>query len=405
MMGKGEAIRLIHFSDLHLGIESYGPLDPQTGVSRRVKDFLDRLDELVNYALESEADAVLFCGDAYKGRNPLPIYERELAYRIKRLSDAGIPVILVGGNHDLPENVRKASPLDIFVALKVPHVYVFRRPDVVKLETRRGAFQVAAMPYPPRALIRTLEEEKGEREFSIEEEIQNLARQVDPEIPSVLAGHFGVIGARYGSEKTITFSEGFEVPRSVLLSGPWDYVALGHIHCFQNLNPGEYPPIIYSGSLERVDFSEERDQKGFVEVLLMKGGTSWNFIPVKARPFLTIEVDVHNEQEPEKALLNKLMAYREKAEGAVVMVRVKMREEQRVNEEKVREILNNCYHFAGIKPEYVERAPRWRLGSEAIESLDWRELLKRHFVDKKFSQRNIELLLKYAEKLLKEVEG
>ncbi|MCS7287230.1 MAG: exonuclease SbcCD subunit D [Anaerolineae bacterium] len=402
-MGKGEPIRLIHFSDLHLGIESYGPLDPQTGVSRRVKDFLDRLDDLVNYALESGADAVLFCGDAYKGRNPLPIYERELAYRIKKLSEAGIPVILVGGNHDLPENIRKASSLDIFVALKVPHVYVFRRPGVMRLETRRGAFQVAAMPYPPRALIRTLEEEKGEQEFLIEEEIQNLARQVDPEIPSVLAGHFGVIGARSGSEKMIILGEDFKVSKSALLAGPWDYVALGHIHCFQNLNPGEYPPIIYSGSLERVDFSEEKERKGFVEVFLMKGETSWNFIPVKARPFLTIEVDVRGEQEPEKALFNKLMAYREKAERAVVRVRVIMREWQKVNEEKVREILSNCYHLAKIEME-VERVPRWRLGSEAVESLDWKELLERHFKAKKLPREDIELLLKYAEKLFQEVE-
>lgn len=402
-MVRGEPLYLIHFSDLHLGIESYGPLDPQTGVSSRVRDFLDRLDEVVDYALKSEVDAVLFCGDAYKGRNPLPTYERELAYRVKKLADAGIPVILVGGNHDLPEHPQKASSLDIFSALKVPNVYVFRRPGVIRLETRRGSLQIAAMPYPPRAFIRTLKEEKGWEEFKIEEELQKLAQEIDPKIPSVLAGHFSVIGARYGSEKAIILGDDFEVPRSVLLSGPWDYVALGHIHCFQDLNPGNQPPVIYSGSLERIDFSEEHESKGFVKVHLRKGETTWEFIPVKARPFLTIEADVRGEKEAEKILMNKLQAYKEKVNGAVVRVKVKMKEGQRLNEEKVRELLSNCYYFVGVEKE-IERRSRFTAGPEALDPSDWRGLLKEYFKAKKFSEEEIELLLKYAEKLIREVE-
>lgn len=402
-MARGEPLCLIHFSDLHLGIESYGPLDPQTGVSSRVKDFLDRLDEVVNYALENEADAVLFCGDAYKGRNPLPTYERELAYRVKKLADAGIPVILVGGNHDLPEHPQKASSLDIFSVLKVPNVYVFRRPGVIRLETRRGSFQIAAMPYPPRAFIRTLKEEKGWEEFRIEEEIQKLVQKLDPGIPSVLAGHFSVIGARYGSEKAIILGDDFEVARSTLSSGPWDYVALGHIHCFQELNPGSYPPIVYSGSLERIDFSEEKEDKGFVKVYLRKGETTWEFIPVRARPFLTIEADVRGEEEAEKVLLSRLQAYQEKVNGAVVRVKVKMREGQKISEEKVREVLNTCHYFAGVERE-IEKRQRLIAGHQAVESLSWRELLERYFKAKKFSEKEIELLLKYAEKLVREVE-
>jgi exonuclease SbcD len=396
----GGLIRIIHFADLHLGIESYGSLDPQTGVSRRVKDFLNRLDEVVNYAIESEADLVLFCGDAYKGRNPLPDYQKLFASRVMRLAEAGIPLILVAGNHDLPGNPQKASSLEIFNTLKVPNVYFCRRPDVIRLVTKHGPIQVAVMPYPPRATLQALAV-RGDLENFLEEEIRELASKVDPEIPSVLAGHFGVIGAKYSSERTITIGEDFQAPRATLLSGPWDYVALGHIHCFQDLNPGEHPPIVYSGSLERIDFSEEREGKGFVEVYLRKGEAVPRFIPVKARPFLTIYANLANEEDAERALLNRLSAYQ--VEEAVVRVKVTLAEGQTISDERVRDALANCFYFAGVERE-VRRHPRWGLSTEAVESLSKRELLERYFVSKKLPRERIEKLLEYFDKLSEEVE-
>src|SRR3972149_2252343 len=94
--------RLLHFADLHLGVESYGRPDPETGLSSRVGDFLAALDFTVDWALESGVDLVLFCGDAYKSREPSPTLQREFARRIKRLSVSGIPVFLLVGNPDLP---------------------------------------------------------------------------------------------------------------------------------------------------------------------------------------------------------------------------------------------------------------------------------------------------------------
>ena len=112
-----EPIRLLHFADLHVGIEAFGSIDPCTGVTARVLDFLARFDELIAYALAHEADLVIFSGDAFKTRSPSPTYQRAFAKRIKRLSDAGIPVVLLVGNHDLPTMTQRASTLDIFRTL------------------------------------------------------------------------------------------------------------------------------------------------------------------------------------------------------------------------------------------------------------------------------------------------
>ena len=55
----GAVIRILHFADLHLGVETYGRPDPATGLSTRLLDFLRAFDELVDFAIEEQVDVVL----------------------------------------------------------------------------------------------------------------------------------------------------------------------------------------------------------------------------------------------------------------------------------------------------------------------------------------------------------
>lgn len=87
-------MRLLHFSDLHLGAEIHGRKDPETGMHTQLKDFLRCMDFMVETALERDVDAVLFTGDAYHFRRPDPLPQREFIKRIKTLSDRGIAVLL-----------------------------------------------------------------------------------------------------------------------------------------------------------------------------------------------------------------------------------------------------------------------------------------------------------------------
>ena len=107
-------MRILHFSDLHIGVENYGRIDPETGLSTRLGDFLDSLDQVVEFALNEGVDLVLLAGDAYKGRDPTQTHQREFAKRLNRLSQAGIPTFLLVGNHDLPAASSRATAVDIF---------------------------------------------------------------------------------------------------------------------------------------------------------------------------------------------------------------------------------------------------------------------------------------------------
>ena len=132
---KEISMKIIHFADLHLGVETYGHINPETGLSSRLEDYLKALDQVVDYAIENKIDLVLFCGDAYKSREPSQTQQREFAKRIKRLSEGGVPLFLLIGNHDLPNALGRATTIEIFDTLSVPNVYVANRPGIHRVQT------------------------------------------------------------------------------------------------------------------------------------------------------------------------------------------------------------------------------------------------------------------------------
>ncbi len=99
-----------------------------TGLPVRVLDFLKSLDQIIETAITEKVDMVIFAGDAYKDRTPVPTFQREWGKRIIKLSQAGIPTLLLVGNHDISPAVGRANTLHEFETLQVPHVMVASKP-------------------------------------------------------------------------------------------------------------------------------------------------------------------------------------------------------------------------------------------------------------------------------------
>jgi len=404
-----DEVRLLHFADIHVGMENYGRLDASVGINKRVLDFLHRFDDLIDYGLEREVDLVIFAGDAYKRRNPNPTYQRAFAKRVKRLTDAGVPVVLLVGNHDLPAMVNKASSVDIFSTLEVPNVTVGRDERVHRIETRRGPVQVATVPYPSRQRLLVHDDYRGLSIEELDEELQRivtrnieaLKEKLNPDAPAVLTAHLSVSGATFGSERSVMIGRDALVFKSALDDPTWDYVALGHVHKHQHLDEGGGPPIVYAGSLERIDFGEEDQSKGFCWVKLMrekathKWTAAWEFVEVKARPFVTVRADVREATDPLAALERKVAAHH--LEDAVVRLILQMREEQEpsVRDRDVRALLSDAYFIGGINRK-VERDARVRLGGLSPEEMTDHDLLAKYLEDKGTESERIDVLLKQA---------
>jgi exonuclease SbcD len=406
-------IRLLHFADLHIGMENYGRLDPRSGVSGRVLDFLERFDQLIDYGRKRDVDLVIFSGDAFKTRDPNPTYQRAFARRVKQLADAGVPVVLLVGNHDLPAMAQKASSVDIFHTLAVPNVIVGRVEELHRIETGCGPVQVVTVPYPVRSRLLSHAEYRGlsmadlDRALQqvVTDNIEALKAGLDAEIPTVLVGHFSVSGAVWGSERSVMLGRDVVVPKSALADPVFDYVALGHIHKHQNLTTGEagVPPVVYAGSLERIDFGEEGQPKGFCWVELARGDTTWEFVEGNARRFLTIRVDVRatEESDPTQTVLDAIA--RHDISDAVVRLIVQTTPdvEARLRDREIEKSLESANYVAAFVKE-TERPERVRLGGAAPESLTPAELLERYLESKDTSPARTKKLLQYAETIFQD---
>ncbi|MBF8268181.1 MAG: sbcD [Dehalococcoidia bacterium] len=406
-------MRILHFSDVHIGVESYGSTDPDTGLSSRLLDFLSTFDEVVEFALQGDVDLVLFAGDAYKSRDPSQTHQREFARRIARLSQGGIPVFLLVGNHDLPHIAPRATALDIFPTLSVPGVTVGDRLDTYPIQTRRGPLQVIALPWIRRAAFLAREESRSlsldQINQQLQERVTNLLawqlQALDPTVPAVLTAHVSLNTAITSSEQSMLLGRDPVLMQSALAHPALDYVALGHIHKHQVLSHS--PLVAYSGSLERIDFGEENDDKGFCLIDLdpsMPPGqrlTDFQFHPVGARPFLTIEVKVAPEEDPTEEVL-KAVARRHVA-GSIVRVKVTMPQgaETLLREEDVRRALAAA-HFVTPIVRDVQRERRTRLGATPVEGLSPRETLRLYLDTAKIPPDRARVLLRYGEELINE---
>jgi len=410
-------MKIIHFADLHLGVENYGRPDPATGLSTRMNDFLNVLDELVEYALTNRVDLVIFCGDAYRTREPTQTQQREFARRIGRLAGNNIPVFLLVGNHDLPNAIGRATATEIFDTLAVKNVYVAGKPDIHKIETTGGPIQVVAVPWLRRSGLLLREETKNLDIEQVNRKLQEALTQViavktealDPTLPAVLAAHLWVTGARAGSEMRMVMGQEPAVLLSNIANPAYDYVALGHIHEHQIL--AETPPVIYAGSLERIDFGEENDEKGFYVIDIREGGdgkrrVSYEFHPVKARRFLTIEVELKaDEVDPTSAVKMAVNAEKEKLKDAVVRLNIKVPStlEGQLRDSEIREALKEA-HYISITRD-VQRETRLRLGSRNAEEITPYTALEAWLETQHIDPERRKILLEHGRKLIEGKEG
>jgi DNA repair protein SbcD/Mre11 len=410
-----EPVRLLHFADAHIGMENYGKTDADTGLSTRVVDFLRRMDDICAYAADQDIDLVIFAGDAFKTRSPNPTFQREFAHRIRDLATLA-PVLLLVGNHDVAPALMKASSIEIYDTLAVHNVYVAAEYNVQVIETKRGPVAVGTAPYPVRSRIlehvSTMGLTIGETDAILQEQLvhilDELAEEVDShDMPRVLTGHFTVSGAAIGSERTIMLGRDVDVPKTSLADPRWDYVALGHIHKHQNLtaNRDDVPPVVYSGSIERIDFGEEGDPKGFCRVDLLRGGTTWEFVELAARPFVTLRADLRADPIPTQTVTHLIEQHNLHDAVVRVLLELTPESEGRFNEATVREALKRAgaFYVAAVRKE-VEQPARARLGVSP-EGLTPMELLERYLISRETPSERRAELLEAAQEILDEEAG
>lgn len=409
-------IKILHFADAHIDIASQGRHDPDSGLPFRVLDFLKALDSIMDAAIEEKPDLVIFAGDAYKDRNPSPTYQREWGRRIIRLSQAKIPTLLLVGNHDLSPAVGRANTLHEFDTLQVPFVKVLGKPCLLGPEDLWDLpLQVMAIPWISRSgLLATRESSNesvsdidGEIETRLEEVVKEWMAAADPALPLILTAHASVQGATYGNERSVMLGNDLVLPGSLVKNKRLDYVALGHIHKKQDLNEGNHPPVVYPGSIERVDFGEAQDEKFFAMVELEKGKTKVEFRKLEGRRFHDCQLRFSDDealpspQELNQKLIEALPSRKDIQDAIVRLVIEYPRDwEALIDEAALREAAQQAFEFHLIRRPVVH--PRIRLpGGQSYSSIPPQELLVKYLESQKEKEKDVEILKQVAEEVIK----
>jgi exonuclease SbcD len=402
-------IKVLHLSDIHLGSTTHGKVNPQTGLNTRLEDFVAALTICIDRAINEPADIVLFGGDAFPDATPPPLVQQAFAKQFRRLADAGIPTVLLVGNHDQHSQGVGGASLAIYRSLAVPNFTVGDTIATHRISTDAGDIQIITLPWITRSTLLTKSETEG---FSMTEVSQFLIdrlqvviegeiRQLAPKLPTILLAHVMVDTATYGAERFLAAGKGFTIPLSMLTREAFDYVALGHVHRHQIL--ATQPLVVYPGSIERVDFGEENESKGYCWLEVEKGNVKFEFCAIPTRAFRTMEVDVTQSEDPQGKLLKAIQ--KGKIEQAIARLIYKVKAEQlaKIDDRLLHEAMAIAHNYSLI-PEVVSQNPRTRLPElSTAEALDPMTALKTYLSTRE-DLKNLEPeMLTAAQELLSEI--
>ena len=244
----------LHTSDWHLGA---------TGGERDLWDdqkyFIDAICSIVR---EKRVDAVLLAGDVYDRSVPAASAIGLYDYAMNRLcGELGVKVLTIAGNHDSAERLASCAGLLDKAGLYLQGA-AQREPRVVEFADS----QVFFLPWMTEEKIKSLYPEERDGITDLTEAyrvaVNHMREKFIPGKHHLLLSHAFITNAETStSDRAAEIGFATQVPASVFEG--FDYVALGHIHKPQQVNPF----IRYSGSPMAYSFGREERQEKSVTLI------------------------------------------------------------------------------------------------------------------------------------------
>jgi DNA repair exonuclease SbcCD nuclease subunit len=284
-------MKILHFADTHIGYSAYNKLD-ENGYNQREMDVYHAFEQVVDFALKKGPDLVLHTGDLFDSVRPSNRAISFVMGQLLKLSEAGIPTVLISGNHSTPRLRETGSVFKVFEHIENVNLAYSGRYQAFDF----GDLRVHAVPHCVDKQVFDSEIKKMKPDKKSEHNLAML--------------HAGIVGLSVF--KMNEFNE--QLASTNQLEKGFDYVALGHFHEHVQISD----KIVYAGSTERFGFGEVGQPKGFVWLDLEKG--EWKFKKLRIRRMLdlrTIDCKKFTSDDIASAITNNL----EKANVDGAMVR------------------------------------------------------------------------------------
>ena len=396
-MGDYFMVKIIHTADLHLGIGSYELYESSYLIQQRFNDFVSNFNFIKEYVISSNADFFIIAGDVFHHPRPAVQAYNEFSRIIGDLLKNNINVIVVLGNHDTFKTREMLSYIKSFENVNLNNFYLFDEASMISLKSKDSNEKVnfIGIPYPH--FQSTLRYDEFVQ--VIERKINDLIQKSEADY-NVIVGHLYVEGGKLGSEQRVASLKDYPIPKNVFEKENIDLVCLGHLHMPQKLGD----KIYYAGSIERIDFGEENEEKSFFEINL-GSKINVNQIKLKLRPMKTIYIEKDslvssldltqslikflNEQKIEEG---SLLRIRIKGYGIIKSISRKSIEDYLYEKRKVL-----AFKIEEIKEEFKEKEIEFKVSSNIREMLE-------QYIYTKYKKEPKEVLEKVKEYSFKIIE-
>lgn len=376
-------INIISFSDLHIGIKTYGKIDPSTGLNTRELHALNVLDEVIEDTINTHQDILIFAGDAYKNNMPSPTIQDEFNKRIKKAADNGILCLVLDGNHDVSKMSTTSSAMKQFDTLGVDNVIHTRFHKEYIYEKGNEKIKFVFLPT-----------------YHTEDEIKSIVNNTTYDgFPIVYIGHLTLTSAYLNdymvAEKEISVDYNLFKKPGVLA------VDCGHLHKFQVIN--NLPLIFYNGSTQRVDFNEEFQPKGYVKLKIdaINETIDHEFCEVNSQKFFTLKMDLKNDDDATITLISELTNNKDKIKNAIVRIVCEVNDNTILNSKDVYAFLETLLPEHILDIQKIKDISEHKRNTGIDETTNIYNSLELYFKGKTREKERVEL----GKQIIEEVEN
>ncbi len=229
-------MKLIHIADTHLGLAAFSRLDPESGMNLREKQIYDNFLAAIDVIIRQKPDVLVHAGDLFDTVKPKTRAYTTVLEALERLHAAGIPLVIIAGNHSMTKTRYTTSPFEVlsYHPSQITAAYKFR---YEKVELGDTVFHLIPNMLRPEDYRTAFDQVEFSRDHSNVLVTHGLATAIKDKRLATVAEH--------------------ELDGTIL-SADFDYIALGHYHNQSQITDNAW----YSGSTEYLTYGEIRDEKG-----------------------------------------------------------------------------------------------------------------------------------------------
>lgn len=383
--------------DIHLSANNnFGKMDPKTQLNTRLLDLINTFNNIIDTHIENGVEVVCIVGDVYTERNPAPEQVSAFSRCLMRAIDKGIKKILINvGNHDQSRTV-SATSLDVFNELKIPQIQVFSNPGFYSV---LPDLHLIFMPYRDRRMLNA--ETKDEAIKIYKDKVNEISKGLSGK--KIFIAHQMIEKQDDSLNGEACGLNELVLPLSAFSSV--DFTISGHVHRHSIIR--ENPPVICSGSMDKVSFGERNHSK---VSLIINEDLSYNVIPTQTRNLIELKLDYSDKlykKTINEKILHDIQDFDKNTplKDAIVKVIIKVRENDSyfVSQAKIKgEIMSkNIKHCSSI---FVSAVNNRQLRDDGINETVSPKKAIATFINNLAESSNMkEKLIKLAEKIIKEV--